>query len=266
VWVCNRDNGTVAVIDIPTATKVAEIPVGQHPRSLAFNATGTRLLVANQRGDIPVDVNFVTPFTGTELRGSVSVINTATFTVLTTLTNLGVEPYGVALAPNGKYFVVSGMRSGTLKFLDAVSFAQILDHQFLRNLNLIPFPFTMADADANRDGIADQGDPRGFVIRSDSQRIYVTHHKSSYISVLQVTLDVNGIPTLVTPLTKIQTDDYPFDPVFNPTPVQTIASAGKPRFLEDIALSPDGTRALIPHVLHNVNHDVNFDFGPGFRR
>ncbi len=263
VWVCNRDNGTVAVIDIPTATKIAEIPVGEHPRSLAFNATGTRVLVANQRGDIPVDVNFVTPFTGAELRGSVSVINTGTFAVTTTLTNMGVEPYGVALAPNGKFFVVSGMRSGTMKFLDAVSFAQVLDHQYLRNLNLIPNPFTMADADANRDGIADSGDPRGFVIRSDSQRIYVTHNKSSYVSVLQLTLNGSGLPTAVTELAKIQTDDYPFDPVFNPTPVQVIQSQGKPRFLEDIALSPDGTRALIPHVLHNVNHDVNHNFGPG---
>jgi YVTN family beta-propeller protein len=263
VWVCNRDNGTVAVIDIPTATKVAEVTVGEHPRSLAFNATGTRVLVANQRGDIPVGVNFVTPFTGAELRGSVSVINTATFAVTTTLTNMGVEPYGIALAPNGKFFVVSGMRSGTMKFLDAVSFAQVLDHQFLRNLNNIPVPFTMADADANRDGIADEGDPRGFVIRSDSQRIYVTHNKSSYISVLQLTLNGSGIPTAVVSLPKIQTDEYPFDPIFNPTPVQVLQSQGKPRFLEDIALSPDGTRALIPHVLHNVNHDVNHNFGPG---
>jgi hypothetical protein len=42
-----------------------------------------------------------------------------------------------------------------------------------------------------------------------------------------------------------------------------IQSQGKPRFLEDIALSPDGTRALVPHLLHNVNHDVNHNFGPG---
>lgn len=263
VWVCNRDNGTVSVIDIPNSTIVAEIPVGEHPRSLAFNATGTRVVVANQRGDIPVNVNFVTPFTGTELRGSLSVINTATFAVTTTLSNVGVEPYGVALAPNGKFFVVSGMRSGTIKFFDAVSFAQVYDFQYLRNLNLIPIPFTMADADANRDGIADSGDPRGFVIRSDSQRIYVTHNKSSYVSVLAVTLNGSGLPINVTQLSKIDTDAYPFDPIFNPTPVQVLQSQGKPRFLEDIALSPDGTRALIPHILANVNHDVNHNFGPG---
>src|SRR5213075_641344 len=105
--------------------------------------------------------------------------------------------------------------------------------------------------------------PRGFVIRSDSQRLYVTHNKSPFVSYLDVTLNPSGVPTAVSLGGKIGVDDYPFDPVFNPVPVQVLLSQGKPRFLEDVALSPDGTRALIPHVLHNVNHDVNHNFGPG---
>ncbi len=262
VWVCNRDNGTVAVIDVPTSTLVTEIPVGVHPRSLAFSADGSRVFVANQRGTVPLDVNFVTPFSGTELRGSLSVISTASHAVTTTLTNVGVEPYGVAVAPNGAYFAVSGFRSGTVKFYDTASLSQMASFQYLRNVNDIPPPFTIADVDSNRDGIADLDEPRGFVIRSDSQRLYVTHDKSPFISYLDLTLDASGLPISVVLGGKIKVDDYPFDPVFNPVLVQVIKSQGKPRFLEDIALSPDGTRALVPHLLHNVDHDVNFNFGP----
>ena len=262
VWACNMDNGTVGVVDVVNSTLVAEIPVGVHPRAIAFSADGTRAFVTNQRGNVPLDVNFVTPFSGTELRGSLSVIDVGTHTVTTTLTNVGVEPYGVATAPNGKYFAVTGFRSGTVKLYDTTSLAELVSFQYLRNVNDIPSPFTIADVDSNRDGMADLDQPRGFVIRADSQRLYVTHNKSPFVSYLDVTLDVNGVPTAVALGGKILIDDYAFDPVFNPVPVQILKSQGKPRFLEDVALSPDGTRALVPHLLHNVNHDVNHDFGP----
>lgn len=263
VWAVNRDNGTVAVIDVPTSTLVAEIPVGVHPRSLAFNATGTKVFVANQRGTTPPTADPVTGFPVGALSGTVSVIDVASLSVRSTITNVGVEPYGVALSPNGKWIAVSGMRSGTMRFYDAATYLQVGAHDYLRNLNFIPAPFTMADVDANRDGIADTGDPRGFTIRADSSRLFVTHHKSPYVSVLDLVLDGNGMPTSVAMTAKIDTNTYPFDPVFNPTPVQTLASQGLPRFLEDIALSPDGSKALVPHVLHNINHDVNHSFGPG---
>ncbi len=86
VWVCNKDNGTVACIDVNAPGLVAEIPVGVHPRSLAFSQDGSRLFVANQRGNVPIDRNFVTPFNGTEMRGTVSVIESATYRVIETFT------------------------------------------------------------------------------------------------------------------------------------------------------------------------------------
>jgi YVTN family beta-propeller protein len=263
VWVCNKDNGTVSVIDVTTSQVLSEIPVGVHPSSLAFDQAGTHVFVANRRGDVPIDRNFVSPFNGTELRGSVSVIDVATHTVTSTLSDVGVEPYGIVTAPNGKYFAVSGTRQGTLKFYDAATLAPLVTLQFPRDLSNIAPPLTMADVDSNRDGVADTGEPRGFVIRSDSQRIYVVHNKSPFVSVVDVTLNFVGLPTAASVLTKINTDQYPFDTVFNPVPVQTIQSQGKPRFLEDIALSPDGAHLAVPHVLANINHDVNFNFGPG---
>lgn len=262
VWTVNRDNSSVAVVDVATSTLVAEIPVGNWPRSLAFNADGTKVFVANQRGNIPLTANEITGFPAGAMPGTISVIDVAGLNVQTTISQVGTEPYGVAVSPNGKWFAVSAMRSGAVTLYDAATFQQKATHQYLRNLSDIPAPFTLADADADRDGIADTGDPRGFTIRADGARIYVTHFRSPYVSMLDVAVDGNGLPTALTYAGKITTDDYAPDPILNPIPVQVLKSQGQPRFLEDIALSPDGTRALVPHVLHNVNHDVNFDFGP----
>jgi YVTN family beta-propeller protein len=260
VWVCNRDNQSVSVIDTVAGVATAQIDVGVKPRTLAFSADGQRVFVANQRGNVAETMSFISPFDGTEIRGTVSVIDVASRTVTTTMNLVGCEPYGLAVAPNGKYFAVTGFRSGTVKLFNTSTLALVTEYQYLRDLNFIQAPYTIKDVDANRDGIADLGEPRGFVIRADSARIYVTHDRSPFISVLDVALDANGAPTGVTLASKIDINTYPFDPHFNPTKVQTIASQGLPRFAEDIALSPDGTRALVPHLLHNVNHDVNFSF------
>jgi YVTN family beta-propeller protein len=262
VWVANRDNNTVSLVDVAAGAVVAEVPVGVNPRSVSLSADGTRLFVANQRGDVPLSANSVTGIAPGARFGTLSVIDTATQTVTQTLGGVGVEPYGVAVAPNGQFFAVTGFRSGTVKLFRTSSLTEVASLQYMNNLNHIPAPFTVADADVNRDGIADLGEPRGFVIRDDSTRMYVTHNRSPYISVLDITLNGTGQPTGITLVGKIDLNEYPFDPFFNPTPVQTLESQGLPRFMEDIALSPDGSRALIPHLLHNINHDVNHSFGP----
>lgn len=262
VWTCNRDNNTVALIDVSTGSIVTEIVVGVNPRSLALSVGGGRLFVANQRGDVSLSQNSATGIPVGARRGTVSVIDTTTQSVVTTLGGVGVEPYGLAVSPNGKFFAVTGFRSGTVKLFDTNTLAEIASLQYLNNLNQIPAPFTAADADANKDGIADLGEPRGFVIRNNNLQMFVTHNRSPYISVLDIALDGTGTPTGLSLNTKIDLNVYPFDIIFNPVPVQNLKSQGLPRFMEDIALSPDGTRALIPHVLHNINHDVNHSF-PG---
>ncbi len=264
VWVCNRGNDSVSVIDTATQTAVAEIAVGVWPRAIAFSADGSTAFVTNQRGNVPVTTHFVTPFTGSEVRGSVSVIDVATRTVTSTLTNVGTEPYGVAVAPNGAWFAVSGFRSGTMKFYSTVApYAELLSFQFDRDVNFIAPGKTIADVDSNKDFVADQDEPRAFVIENDSRFVHVAHALPGFVSVLRLTLDVTGEPTAVVLDQKISLDGYAPHPIFNPVPVQTIASQGEPRFLDDIALSLTGRFAIVPHVLHNVNHDVNHDFGPG---
>lgn len=261
VWTLNRDNNSVALVDAASGTLLTQITVGVWPRALAFSADGTRLLVTNQRGNVPIETNFVTPFNGTEIRGSVTVIDTASKTVVNTLTDVGTEPYGIALAPNGEYFVVSAQRSGEMIVLDGTTFAEITRFQYDWDLNFPPAGSTIADLDEDLDGIPDLGTPRGFTISADSSEIYVTHLRSPWISVLDVTLDGSGVPTGLSLGAKINQDDYGLHPINNPIPVQTVESQGSPRFSVDIAVSPDGTRALVPSSLHNVNHDVGHNFG-----
>ena len=268
VWVANRGNESVSVIDTSTGTLVAEIGVGVYPRSLAFNADGTEVFVANQRGDVPVDVHFVTPFTGTEDRGTVSVIDVGSKTVSTTLSDVGTEPYGVAVAPNGKYFAVTGFRSSTVKlFSTTAPYGELASLEYEWDLSNLSAGETMLTADTDLDFVADLGEPRGFSITADSSQLFVTHNISPFISRLDVTLDGGGNPTAMAIGSKFSTNTYPHHPVMElpaPTPVQILKSQGLPRFQEDIAISPDGTRALIPALLHNTNHDVNHNFGAGF--
>ncbi len=283
VWVCNRDNDSVSVIDVSTGTLVTEIPVGVMPRSLAFNAAGTEVFVVNQRGDIPRSANFRTGFGATIRRGSVSVINetshlvTSTIDVLNATDTVGTEPFGVVVAPNGQFMAVSGFRSGTVVFLDTTApYNQLARFEYDWNLNNLPGGVTILDADEDMDFVPDTATPRFMTMTSTSDRIFVTHNVSPWVSVLDLTL-VGGQPTGATLTKKIKLDDYAFPQlVFDQTPhpnpaitdrggspVQTIKSQGRPRFLGDVSLSPDGTRAVVPHMLHNVNHDVNHNFGPG---
>ena len=262
VWVCNKTNHSVSLIDVATGQAVTEVRVGVWPRSCALSADGSKLFVACQRGNVHEDRNSVIGMPAPTRPGIVSVIDTQTRSVSQQIYDVGVEPYGLAVAPNGLWFAVSGFRSGTIKFFDATNHAELLEHQYDRSLSFIAPGKTVKDVDENRDGIADLGDPRGFTISADSQQLYVTHNKSPYVSVLDLTLSASGMPVSVTVSAKIGINEYPFDPVMNPVPVQEIKSQGAPRFMEDVALSPDGSLAVVPHLLHNVNHDVNHDFGP----
>lgn len=259
VWVCNRDNDSVSVIDASTGTVTHEIAVGVKPRSLAFSADGSKVFVANLRGDIDLDTSFITPFTGLEVRSSVSVITVASKTVTDTITDVGIEPYGLIVAPNGEYFAVSGFRSGTIKFYDADTHAHLHTHQFLHSLDVFPDPFTINDVDSDEDFLADNGEPRAMAMTADSQTIFVTHLIPGFVSEVTVTLNGGGLPT-ATSHTSTNLNDYLPHPILNPIPVQTLESQGVPRFLDDIAINSDGSKALIPHVLHNLNHDVNFAF------
>ena len=87
VWAVNPDNDSVSVFDAATKTRIAEVPVGSQPRTLALAPDG-RVWVANKAG------------------ASISIISPSTLAVVQTVTlPLGSMPYGLVFHPNGTAYV-----------------------------------------------------------------------------------------------------------------------------------------------------------------
>lgn len=105
LWVVNPDNDSVSVFDTATRARLAEIPVGAAPRTLAVAANGL-VWVANKRA------------------ASLSVIDPASLAVARTITlPRGSAPYGVAASASGFALVVLEGSGSVLRF-DTTSFAQ----------------------------------------------------------------------------------------------------------------------------------------------
>ena len=83
VWVANPDSDTVAVLDAVTRAKLAEIPVGASPRTLAVAPDG-RIWVACAKG------------------AAISIISPSTLAVVQTVPiPRGSRPFGIAFEPAG---------------------------------------------------------------------------------------------------------------------------------------------------------------------
>lgn len=102
VWVVNPDSDTVAKIDAASATLIAEIPVGDNPRTLALTHHPglRRVYVANQGSD------------------SVSRINIFSGKAKDLALPYGSAPYGVALTPDSNTLLVTLERTNQLAFVD----------------------------------------------------------------------------------------------------------------------------------------------------
>ncbi len=95
--ITNEGNGTMSVIDLPTATKLATIHVGaplSHPAGVVVNGSGTRAYVALSNAD------------------QVAVVNLSTRRVLRTISlgsrlGSGTQPVAPALGPSGNRLFVA---------------------------------------------------------------------------------------------------------------------------------------------------------------
>ena len=81
VYVANKNDGTVSVIDTASNTVIATVTVGSAPNALAITSNGASVYVANSGGH------------------DVSVIDAASKTV-TAIVGVGDSPYAMAAAPS----------------------------------------------------------------------------------------------------------------------------------------------------------------------
>ena len=101
VWNVNPDNDSVSVFDAVTGTRLAEIPVGRSPRTLAAAPDGT-IWVLNKRSD------------------SISVVDGGTLAVTSTVSlPAASQPHGLVFTPDGSSAYVSLEALGQVMALDA---------------------------------------------------------------------------------------------------------------------------------------------------
>jgi YVTN family beta-propeller protein len=136
VWSVNPDNDSVSVFNVAgdANTKLAEIPVGNSPQSVAINSSGTAVYVVNQGSN------------------SVSVIDAAQRLVVDTVLNVGTEPYGAALTPDGRFLYVACASSSNVYKIDVLN-----NNQILQTIS-----------------VPGASDLRGVAISDDSSTVYVT--------------------------------------------------------------------------------------------
>jgi YVTN family beta-propeller protein len=103
----NPDSNSLSLIDTSALEKIAEIPVGLDPRTVAVDDMGERAYVANRGSD------------------SVSVVDLTTRAVITEIL-VGDRPYGVVVSPGGDRLYVAEQGADRLTVLDTITFETVL--------------------------------------------------------------------------------------------------------------------------------------------
>ncbi|MGH7343824.1 MAG: InlB B-repeat-containing protein, partial [Candidatus Rokuibacteriota bacterium] len=240
-YISNFVPGTVSVIDAgstalclnpvhtpPCVVKV--LSVGALPGGVAVNPAGTFAYVANKDD------------------GTLSVINVATNTVMTTVP-VGSEPWGVAVNADGSKVYVS--LNGAVAVVDAASLnvTPISLSGVLNGLVVVGTRLYVADATAGEVVMIDTNNPTppftripvgtafnsmpmGLVANATGTRVYVADLIADFVSVLEVSA-INTATNAVEPTETVSID------------LDSTAGPG------GVALSPDGT------LLYATNDSLN---------
>jgi YVTN family beta-propeller protein len=118
----------VAVIDTATRAIVARVPVGIYPYTTVMSFDGAKVYVSNWGGKVPGATDFtdgmfpvvVDERTGIPVSGTVSVLDTASNTVVKTI-NVGLHPTGLALSPRGDRVYVTNANSDTVSVISTAT-------------------------------------------------------------------------------------------------------------------------------------------------
>ena len=138
VWVVNPDAGSVTVIDTGRLEKVAEVPIGQEPWSLAISPDGRSVYVVDRA------------------MGTLVIVDAQSHIVRATVP-VGPEPGAVALNPTGSKAYVTVISAAEIAVVDTGC------HEVTARIPVKPRPYAIA--------ITDDGDPE-----DQDEQVYVTHH------------------------------------------------------------------------------------------
>src|SRR5262249_10896695 len=118
----------VAVIDTAARRLLARVPVGIYPYTAVISGDGSKVYVSNWGGRVPGPTDLtdgmfpvvVDNRTGIPITGTVSVLNTASNTVVKTIT-VGLHPTGMALGPRGDVVYVTNSNSDTVSVISTAT-------------------------------------------------------------------------------------------------------------------------------------------------
>ena len=118
----------VAVIETSTRKVLARVKVGIYPYTAVISGDGSKVYVSNWGGKVPGATDFtdgmfpvvVDKRTGIPITGTVSVLDTASHTVVKTI-DVGLHPTGMALSPRGNILYVTNANSDTVSVIDAAT-------------------------------------------------------------------------------------------------------------------------------------------------
>ncbi len=221
-----QNSDAVAVVDLQTHALVATIAAGDRPVAVATSADGARVYVANL------------------FSNDVTVIDTATNTVITTIAMAGGDPFGgpfgLALTPDGSRLYVTSSSSGNVSIIDTSS------NTVINRLSIIG-PSRIAIAtngnayltvnsgqvvviDTSTDLIVDSisvGDvPTDMAVTPDGAHVYVANSNPRTVQVIDTATN---------------------------TLVHTVVYSGSVGSVSGIAITPDGSRAYVTHSNNQIS-------------
>jgi YVTN family beta-propeller protein len=171
VYVVNAFSNSVSVIDTTTNTvEAATLAVGIFPLAVAVTPDGKHAYVTNT-GAIPGPTTGIGP----AISGTVSVIDTATNTVESTVIAVGNAPNAVAVTPDGKHVYVPNAGSSNVSVIDTAT-------------NTVVATVPVAG-----------GTPAAVAVTPDGKHVYVTNETPVLGTVSVIDTATNTVePTVIT--------------------------------------------------------------------
>ncbi|HEY2951980.1 MAG TPA: beta-propeller fold lactonase family protein, partial [Verrucomicrobiae bacterium] len=247
IWVVNPSDDSVSVIRPDNNTRLAKIPVGDEPQSIALTPDGQYAYVANAAAGTVTVILISNPAWGS-FRAD----------VVTNLTT-GAEPWNIVTSPDGLRVFVANSGQDTITVINAAT-RTIIGHVDLRNS-------IANDPDRSR-----HFQPRGLAVTADNTKLYVTRFLSFTKAGgrqgddlgkegLVAVLDINTSSTSITGYTIARTvalapqiTGFKFPGLTNPPAPDTFAF---PNQLQSIVIR--GDRAYLPNIAASPTGPLRFN-------